>query len=122
MDYKRPEYLSGRTLKVKLGEVSVYITLNIDELGPVELFCSVGKAGSDTGAHSESIGRLISRALQRCESTEERKEAIESFIKDLRGIKGETGGFYEGIYLHSVSDAIGWMLQGCPREPSKKRN
>lgn len=58
----RPAVLKGKTLRLNTGCGSIYITINEDEQGPIELFNTIGKAGGCAASQSEAIGRLISLA------------------------------------------------------------
>jgi ribonucleoside-diphosphate reductase alpha chain len=58
----RPSVLPGRTFKQQTGCGSIYITINSDELGPCELFATIGKAGGCADSQSQAIGRMVSMA------------------------------------------------------------
>jgi len=123
MKYNRPDSLPSITLKITL-DVHVYITVSYDEHGICEVFSQGGKAKSksddkakieaDLKAHAEAISRLISRALQQARSIEAREDILKTLAKTLRGIQGHAGGYNQEVFIHSVPDAIGWILQGCP--------
>ena len=124
MKFNRPEYLVGITLKVKLA-INVYITVNYDEYGIVEVFTQAGQSASETmekartnadvRAQAEAVSRLISRSLQQARSIKARKDVLQTMGKTIRGIQGHSGAYNgEGIFIQSVPDAIGWILQGCP--------
>jgi len=129
MKFNRPKYLPGLTLKILLGN-HVYLTVSYDEYGIVELFSQAGKVKSDSKeaaeldadlrAHSEAISRLVSRALQQARTVEDRTDILKTLAKTLRGIQGHSSGYNtNGVFLHSLPDAIGWVLQGCPDRESK---
>ena len=129
MKFDRPESLQGFTLRVNL-DTHIYITANYDEYGIVEIFNQPGrtkskskekaKIESDLKAHSEAVSRLISRALQQTRTIESRQDVLQTLGKTMRGIQGSASGYNaEGILLHSVPDAIGWILQGCPDREGK---
>lgn len=62
---KRPQVLTGRTVKMASPLGDLFVTINEDEAGePFEVFCTVGKAGGSANADSEAIGRLISLVLR----------------------------------------------------------
>jgi len=62
---KRPQILTGRTVKMPSPLGDLYVTINEDEAGePFEVFCTVGKAGGAANADSEAVGRLISLILR----------------------------------------------------------
>ncbi len=114
MIYSRPAYLPGGTKKIKLQDLTAYITINCDHLGPIELICKVGKAGDDIHASSEALGKMVSRALQRATTKEARKEALESLKHDLRSIQGTSFGWDDSVPILSVPDAMAYCLLGCP--------
>jgi len=62
----RPEALYGITYRKPTPLGTAFITINSDAADgePFEVFMNVGKAGSDTAAVSEAIGRLISLILR----------------------------------------------------------
>jgi len=59
---QRPSLLDGKTVQMKTGCGSLYVTVNKDEKGPFELFATMGKAGGCAASQNEAIGRLISLA------------------------------------------------------------
>ncbi len=117
MNYKRPEYLFGGTEKLVLGDYTVYITVNFDDLGIAEVFCKVGKGGSDTQAAIAAISQLVCLTLQ---SAPDRDEAITILTRTLRGTEGKSCGYNRGILVKSIPDAIGWALQGYPDSKGTK--
>lgn len=63
--YQRPPQLNGITTKHRTGCGSLYIILNKDEAGQArEVLCKLGKAGGCASALLETVGRLVSVALQ----------------------------------------------------------
>ncbi len=63
----RPEELAGKTYRMETPAGTAFITVNDNGKGagePFEVFVSVGKAGSETMAHAEALGRLISLILR----------------------------------------------------------
>lgn len=63
--FERGEVLNGRTHKVATAGGTAYVTVNRGSDGrPVEVFFNVGKAGSETAALAEALGRLASLALR----------------------------------------------------------
>lgn len=63
--WSRPEVLAGHTSKVNTNAGTAYLTVNSDSGRPVEVFVTIGKAGSDVMELGEAMGRLISIALQK---------------------------------------------------------
>jgi ribonucleoside-diphosphate reductase alpha chain len=84
----RPRSLVGRTYRVETPLGTAYVTVNENAEGePFEVFASVGKAGSDTMAVAEAIGRLISLVL-RMPSPLSPRRRLEEMIAQLAGIGG----------------------------------
>ncbi|MCL2684765.1 MAG: vitamin B12-dependent ribonucleotide reductase, partial [Synergistaceae bacterium] len=97
---KRPSNLLGSTVKIQTSFGNLYLTLNMFENEPFELFATLGKSGKDTQAHTEALGRLISLSLRS-------RVPVRSIIEQLKGIGGsqpvlENDG--DGIIL-SLPDA-----------------
>ena len=115
--YKRPQDLFGGTEKLVLGDYTVYITVNFDDLGIAEVFCRVGKGGSDTQAAIAAISQMVSITLQ---GATNRDKAIAGLTRTLRGIEAKSCGFNRGILVKSIPDAIGWALQGYPDNEGNK--
>ena len=103
-NWVRPRVLSGQTIKFRLPQGSIYITVNGDEEGIKEVFVNLGKSGSDEKSYSEAIGRLISRYLQHGGD-------VRDVIKSLKGIHGKTSTWDQGVQLLSVPDAIAKALE-----------
>ncbi len=84
----RPRQLHGATYEIATPLGKAYVTVNRNgNEQPFEVFCNVGKAGSDTAAVSEAIGRLISLAL-RLPSPLTPTERLEQVVSQLAGIGG----------------------------------
>jgi len=84
----RPRSLVGRTYRVQTPLGTAYIVVNEADTGePFEVFVSVGKAGSDTMAVAEAMGRLVSLIL-RMPSPLTPKRRLEETIGQLQGIGG----------------------------------
>jgi len=105
---ERPFVLPGLTYKVRSNQGTAFITINGDSDGnPVEVFVNVGKAGSDIGALSESIGRVISSWVR---TSKDRKESIEEIIEQLKGIGGTGPKFNGRGFAASIPDALAKVL------------
>jgi len=84
----RPGVLRGHTYRKATPVGSAYLCINENGLGhPFEVFLNVGKAGSDTAAVSEALGRLISLAL-RLPSTLSPKNRLRQIMEQMNGIGG----------------------------------
>ncbi len=102
-EYKRPRILSGETLKFRLPQGALYVTVNRDDNEIKEVFINIGKSGGNEKADAEAIGRLISIYLQSGGD-------IQKVIHQLEGIKGEETFWDQGIALHSIPDAVAKAL------------
>lgn len=110
----RPPVVFGYTRQVKAPEGTANITINTDETGPLEVFISVGRAGSDIAALAEALGRLISLNL-RLPSSISTDERLQLMATQLRGIGGSRSiGFGAERVLSlpdAVAQALSWHLQ-----------
>jgi ribonucleoside-diphosphate reductase alpha chain len=106
----RPMVLRGTTYRTPSPLGTAYITIN--ENGshePFEIFANVGKAGSDTAAVAEAIGRLISLAL-RMPSPLTARERLTEVIDQLVGIGGGRPMGFGPNRVRSLPDAIAQVL------------
>lgn len=104
---ERPEWLPSKTAKIETAVGTAFITMTFDDEGPAEVFVNVGKAGSESFAISEALGRLISTILRlSCLGTPQERLAI--VIDQLEGI----GGTPTGRNVRSVPDAVAYVLKG----------
>jgi ribonucleoside-diphosphate reductase alpha chain len=106
----RGHALIGRTYKVETPLGTAYVTVNRNGNDqPFEVFCNVGKAGSDTAAVSEAIGRLISFAL-RMPSPLSPTERLEQVVAQLGGIGGGRPMGFGAQRVRSLPDGIAQVL------------
>jgi ribonucleoside-diphosphate reductase alpha chain len=106
----RPMVLHGTTYRTPTPLGTAYITIN--ENGnhtPFEIFANVGKAGSDTAAVAEAIGRLISLAL-RMPSPLTSQERLTEIIDQLAGIGGGRPLGFGPNRVRSLPDAVAQVL------------
>jgi len=99
----RPEVLQGVTQKIKTGYGNLYITVNMYEGKPFEVFAQIGKSGYSTMADTEAICRLISLAFRS-------GIPVERVVEQLRGIGGGQPVFGSGGLISSIPDAIAQVL------------
>ncbi|MFQ5899909.1 MAG: ribonucleotide-diphosphate reductase subunit alpha, partial [Candidatus Methylomirabilia bacterium] len=106
----RPHSLAGHTYRMETPVGTAFITVNDTAAGdPFEVFVSVGKAGSDTMAVAEALGRLISLIL-RLPSPLSPRRRLEEIIGQLSRIGGgEPMGFGASKVL-SLPDALSRLL------------
>lgn len=106
----RPPVLSGTTYRTPTPLGTAYITINENgDADPFEIFANVGKAGSDTAAVAEAIGRLISLAL-RMPSPLTAQERLTEVIDQLSGIGGRRPLGFGPNRVRSLPDAIAQVL------------
>ncbi len=101
----RPQVVKGRTYRMQTEMGTLYITINEDDKGLLEVFVHLGKSGSSVMAFTEAIGRLISLSLRSGVNPNE-------IVKQLKGIKSSTPIRQEdGNVVFSVPDAIAKSLE-----------
>ena len=107
----RPAAVAGVTYRIKTPLGTAFITVNDNGDGqPFEVFCNVGKAGSDTAAVAEAIGRLISLCL-RLPSPLTPRERLERIVDQLAGIGGPRPLGFGPHRVRSLPDGIAQVLQ-----------
>jgi ribonucleoside-diphosphate reductase alpha chain len=112
----RPRALVGRTYKVEtpLGKAFVTVNENGGEQ-PFEVFINTAKAGSETAAVSEAIGRLISYIL-RLTSPIEARDRMREVVRQLAGIGGGRSLGFGPFRVRSLPDGVGKVLDEYLRE------
>jgi ribonucleoside-diphosphate reductase alpha chain len=118
MDTKkpRPRALTGKTYSVETPVGKAFITIN--ENGgeqPFEAFINTAKAGSETAAVSEAIGRLISYVL-RLTSPTKQTDRLREIVRQLAGIGGGRSLGLGPNRVRSLPDGIGQVLDMYLRE------
>lgn len=118
----RPEVVVGYTRQVRAPEGKVNVTLNSDEDGLLEVFVTIGKAGSDVSALAEALGRIISTHL-RIESPISQDDRARAIAEQLRGIGGSTSIGFGMDRVRSLPDAVARAItqhleQGSPQLPT----
>ncbi|HEX5837244.1 MAG TPA: adenosylcobalamin-dependent ribonucleoside-diphosphate reductase [Anaerolineales bacterium] len=112
----RPRALTGRTFSVETPVGKAFITIN--ENGgeqPFEAFINTAKAGSETAAVSEAIGRLISYIL-RMSSPTRQTDRLREIVRQLSGIGGGRSLGLGPNRVRSLPDGIGQVLDMYLRE------
>jgi ribonucleoside-diphosphate reductase alpha chain len=106
----RPRFLSGFTHNIETPLGKAFITIN--ENGgsqPFEVFINTAKAGSDTAAVSEAIGRLISYIL-RMASPIEPVQRLNEVQRQLNGIGGGRSLGFGPNRVRSLPDGVAHIL------------
>jgi ribonucleoside-diphosphate reductase alpha chain len=109
----RPRQLSGSTYRVATPLGTTYVTINENGHGrgqPFEVFLHSSKAGSDTAAVTEAVGRLISYILRLTSPVSPRKR-LKEIIRQLSGIGGGRPMGFGPARVRSLPDGIAQMLQ-----------
>jgi len=106
----RPPALEGRTYSLSTPLGTAYITINRNGDGePFEVFLNVGKAGSDTAAVAEAIGRLISLIL-RIPSPLSATRRMQQVVRQLKGIGGGRPLGFGQDRVRSLPDGVAQVL------------
>jgi ribonucleoside-diphosphate reductase alpha chain len=118
----RPRYLNGYTYTVETPLGKAFITIN--ENGgyqPFEVFINTAKAGSDTAAVSEAIGRLISYIL-RLASPIEPRARMEEVIRQLTGIGGGRSLGFGPKRVRSLPDGVSQVMEEYLQQRQERLN
>jgi ribonucleoside-diphosphate reductase alpha chain len=106
----RPHRLEGKTYHLDTPLGTAYTTINANGDGePFEVFLNVGKAGSDTAAVAEAIGRLISLVL-RIPSPLSATRRLKQVVKQLKGIGGGRPLGFGRDQVRSLPDGVAQVL------------
>jgi ribonucleoside-diphosphate reductase alpha chain len=106
----RPHRLKGETYRLDTPLGTAYITVNANGDGePFEVFLNVGKAGSDTAAVAEAIGRLISIVL-RVPSPLSATRRLKQVVRQLKGIGGGRPLGFGRDRVRSLPDGVAQVL------------
>ena len=106
----RPRSLHGETYNIETPLGKAFITIN--ENGgeqPFEVFINTAKAGSETAAVSEAIGRLISYILRLSSPISPRDRLLE-IVRQLTGIGGGRSLGFGPNRVRSLPDGVGQVL------------
>lgn len=107
----RPRQLKGYTYKVDTPLGKAFVTVNENgEDQPFEVFINTAKAGSDTAAVSEAIGRLSSYVL-RLASPVPPRDRLKEIIRQLSGIGGGRSLGFGPNRVRSLPDGVAQALE-----------
>jgi ribonucleoside-diphosphate reductase alpha chain len=113
----RPHSLTGATYRMETPIGTAFITVNDNGGGePFEVFVQVGKAGSDTMAVAEALGRLVSLVL-RLPSPLSPRQRLEAVISQLARIGGGQPTGFGAAKVLSLPDALARTLAEHLGEP-----
>jgi ribonucleoside-diphosphate reductase alpha chain len=106
----RPHSLTGATYRMETPIGTAFITVNDNGGGePFEVFVQVGKAGSDTMAVAEALGRLVSLVL-RLPSPLSPRQRLQEAINQLSRIGGGQPTGFGAAKVLSLPDALAHTL------------
>jgi ribonucleoside-diphosphate reductase alpha chain len=107
----RPRHLEGYTYSIQTPLGKTYVTINENgDRQPFEVFINTAKAGSDTAAVSEAIGRSLSYIL-RMSSPIPPRQRLEEVYQQYAGIGGRRPLGYGRNRVRSLPDGIAQALQ-----------
>jgi ribonucleoside-diphosphate reductase alpha chain len=118
----RPRYLPGYTYSIGTPLGKAFMTVN--ENGgsqPFEIFINTAKAGSDTAAVSEAIGRLISYVL-RLSSPIEPAQRLIDIQSQLSGIGGGRPLGFGPNRVRSLPDGISQVIAEYLQQRDERMN
>ncbi len=108
----RPMVVHGSTYRIQTPVGIAFITLNTNGGNPpepLEMFITVGKAGTDIYAMAEGLGRMISVAL-RFSSHLSVEQRVQEIINQLSGIGGARSMGFGKDRIRSLPDAVAKVL------------
>jgi ribonucleoside-diphosphate reductase alpha chain len=106
----RPRSLHGITYSISTPLGEAFVTINVNGGNqPFEVFINTAKAGSDTAAVSEAIGRLISYTL-RLASKVAPRDRLKEIWRQLSGIGGGRSLGFGPNRVRSLPDGVAQVL------------
>jgi len=107
----RPRHLEGYTYSIQTPLGKTFVTINENgDRQPFEVFINTAKAGSDTAAVSEAIGRSLSYIL-RMSSPIPPRQRLEEMFHQYAGIGGRRPLGFGPNRVRSLPDGIAQALQ-----------
>lgn len=100
----RPIITEGKTHKVKTGCGSLYVTVNIVEGLPFEIFTRLGKSGGCAYTQVEAISRLVSAVLRLGGD-------VKDIVHQLSGLRCNSPIYHEGSQILSCPDGVAYVLK-----------
>ena len=118
----RPRSLHGFTISVSTPLGKAFVTINENGVRqPFEVFVNTAKAGSDTAAVSEAIGRLLSYIL-RLTSPVAPRERLKEIWRQLSGIGGGRSLGFGPNRVRSLPDGVAQALAEYLENSSEPQN
>lgn len=105
----RPDILTAVSIKQPTPFGTAYLTITEDEGQPLELFATLGKAGSDVAGMLEAMCRVVSKQL-RAANPGERRGILSSVRDQWAGIGGATTSGFGPSKVKSLPDALSRAL------------
>ena len=106
----RPRFLPGFTYSIQTPLGDAFVTINENgHSQPFEVFINSAKAGSETSAVSEAIGRLISYILRLASPVEPIKR-LNEVVRQLSGIGGGRSLGFGPNRVRSLPDGVAQVL------------
>lgn len=105
----RPAVLNAVSIKQPTPFGTAYLTITEDEGHPLELFATLGKAGSDVAGMLEAMCRVVSKQL-RAANPGERRGILSSVRDQWAGIGGATTSGFGPSKVKSLPDALSRAL------------
>ena len=118
----RPRRLDGPTYRVPTQFGTLFVTITERDGEPYEVFVRLGKAGSDTEAFAEAVGRLSSVILRMKGPGSGSQRLLELVYHQLEGIGGRTSYGFGPNRIRSVPDAIAAGLRAYLQDRGLLRN
>ena len=118
----RPRRLDGPTYRVPTQFGTLFVTITERDREPYEVFVRLGKAGSDTEAFAEAVGRLSSVILRMKGPGSGSRRLLELVYHQLEGIGGRTSYGFGPNRIRSVPDAIAAGLRAYLQDRGLLRN
>ena len=116
----RPRFLAGYTYSIETPLGKAFVTIN--ENGgnqPFEMFVNTAKAGSETAAVSEALGRLVSYIL-RLASPVEPATRLQEAYRQLAGIGGGRSLGFGPNRVRSLPDGLSQVLEDYLRSRQER--
>ncbi len=116
----RPRYLTGYTYSIETPLGKAFVTIN--ENGgnqPFEMFVNTAKAGSETAAVSEALGRLVSYILRLASPVEPAMRLQEAY-RQLAGIGGGRSLGFGPNRVRSLPDGLSQVLEDYLRQRKER--